>query len=121
MSQSETGYLVWTVGQPKDPKWKDDKESDGGRILSKGTPFMVSGASVHVRNAFELRRQDNEATLQKWKLGVGLGVGLGVPVLMIACFYAGRLMEGGTLRPKKDMELDDIPTTGGPDPTTGRY
>lgn len=83
----------FTIGQPKDPKWKDDVDTDGGRIVDVGTPFLLTRDWSNILEMALSRdkiAQDNwDREEKKWKLGVGVGVGVGVPVLMIASYVLG--------------------------------
>lgn len=89
-------WLPWrfTIGQPKDPKWKDDKDTDGGRIVDAGTPFYLDLGQRNIQEmAYDrdnIAKENWDSQEKKWKMGVGIGVGLGVPVLMIASYVAGR-------------------------------
>ncbi|CEJ93616.1 hypothetical protein VHEMI09194 [[Torrubiella] hemipterigena] len=86
--------LQFTIGQPKDPKWENSKETQFGRVIDTGSPFLLVGRMYDIRTSAQRRDErlgryadDKE---HKWKLGVGLGVGLGVPVVMIMSFCFGK-------------------------------
>lgn len=85
--------MRFTVGQPQDPRWKDDAATKNGTIVDAGTAFYLP-PSMSVKNLAQDRdtiaRNKWEDKEQKWRLGVGIGVGIGVPVLLIAAFIAGR-------------------------------
>lgn len=104
-------HLVWTVGQPKDPKWKGDTGTKEGKIVSKGTPFAITPATYIIGNALEVKRQASEAYLLEWKLAVGIGVGIGVPTLMYLCYFLGKYMQRRSNRPRVDKELEEITTS----------
>lgn len=85
--------LRFTIGQPQDPRWKDDASTQNGKVVDAGTPFFLSSPMslpqlAHFRDDVAMNKWRDEE--RKWQLGAGIGVGVGVPVLLIAAFLVGR-------------------------------